>query len=216
MSVGSKIWIVVGVVALGGIALFAYDDARSATRAAAVTTTASAGSGKHMAAADGTPINACALLSGEEVAAAVGAKVIPGERRDEGDVVAQGQDAPPGTYSSTCFWRFSADDAREDNPTLPMGGKRFAILNAMIWPKPEDAATFLQSFHDAFKNDIIPNDPVEIKLGDEGLWWGDGTAVRKGNISIGMSVFLQNGDKASQRKMEEALARKVIPRLSKN
>ena len=206
MSAANKTLYVVAAIALGGIATFSFQQARAVS-----------GGGEHAAmktaASDGTPINACALISADEVSAAVGSPVAPGERRDEGDVVAQGQDAPAGTYSSTCFWQFHTDANAKDDPTLPMGGKRFAILNAMVWPKAEDAASFLQSFRDAFKQDIIPNDPVAITLGDEGLWWGDGTAVRKGKISIGMSVFLQNGDKASQRKMEETLARKIVPRI---
>ena len=94
-----------------------------------------------------------------------------------------------------------------------MGGKRFAILNAMVWPTEKDASGFLQSFRDAFKEEIIPSNPVTIDIGEEGLWWGDGTAVRKGKKSFGMSVFLQNGDKESQRKMEETLARKIEKRI---
>jgi hypothetical protein len=54
---------------------------------------------------------------------------------------------------------------------------------------------------------------VAVDIGDEGLWWGDGVAARKGDRSFGISVFLQNGDKAAQRKMEEALARKIASRL---
>lgn len=205
MSAASKSLSVVAAVALVGVAAFAYNGARMATGAQA--------SGAPVQTADGTPINACALLSEDEVTTAVGAPVTKGERRDEGDVGGKGNYAPAGTYSSTCIWQFQLDTHFESDPTLPMGGKRFAILNAMVWPKPDDAASFLQSFRDAFKHDIIPSDPIPITLGDEGLWWGDGTAVRKGKISIGMSVYLQNGDKEEQRKMEEGLARKILPRI---
>jgi hypothetical protein len=205
MSAASKVLPVVAAVALVGIAAFAYNGARA---------TAGGPSAGPVQTADGTPINACALLSDAEVTAAVGAPVNKGERRDEGDVGGKGNYAPAGTYSSTCIWQFQLDAHFESDPTLPMGGKRFAILNAMVWPKNEDAASFLQSFRDAFKHDIIPSDPVVVTgMGDEALWWGDGTAVRKGKISIGMSVFLQNGDKESQRVMEEQLARKILPRL---
>ena len=144
----------------------------------------------------------------------VGTKVTPGQRRDDGEVGGKGDYAPPGTYSSTCYWQFHADATGQDDPTLPMGGKRFAILNAMVWPAGGGYAhEFLQSFHDAFKKEIIPADPVAVDIGDEGLWWGDGTAVRKGDKSFGVSVFLQNGDKPTQRKMEETLARKIVDRL---
>lgn len=206
MSAAAKTLTAVAVLALAGIAAFSFDAARNPGAVGMPTAVA--------APDDGTPINACALLSDEEVSAAVGAKVTPAERRDDGEVGGQGKYAPAGTYSSTCFWRFHADASGKDDPTLPMGGKRFAILNAMVWPTNEDAASFLQSFRDAFKEEIIPNDPIPLTdIGDEGLWWGDGTAVRKGNKSFGMSVFLQNGDKASQRKMEDSLARKIEGRI---
>lgn len=196
----------VGVVALAGIAAFSYDQASQRTTGVEASTA--------RAAADGTPINACALLEDGEVAAIVGAKVVAGERRDDGEVGGKGDYAPPGTYSSTCFWRFQADADHPADPNLPMGGQRFAILNAMAWPAGGgDAAKFLQSFRDAFKEEIIPSDPVTVDIGDEGLWWGDGVAARKGDRSFGISVFLQNGDKPTQRQMEEALARKIAARL---
>ncbi len=207
MSAAAKTLTAVAVLALAGVAAFSFDAARNPGTVGMATAVA--------APDDGTPINACALLSDEEVSAAVGAKVTPAERRDDGEVGGQGKYAPAGTYSSTCFWQFHADASGKDDPTLPMGGKRFAILNAMVWPTKEDAASFLQSFRDAFKEEIIPNDPIALTgIGDEALWWGDGTAVRKGNKSYGMSVFLQNGDKASQRKMEEGLARKIEGRIN--
>ena len=196
----------VAVVALAGIAVFSYNQARNTGGAEPVAQI-------QTAAADGTPINACTLLTDDEVSAAVGAKVTPAERRDDGFVGGQGKYAPEGTYSSTCFWQFHADASGNDDPTLPMGGKRFAILNAMVWPTEKDASGFLQSFRDAFKEEIIPSSPVAIDIGEEGLWWGDGTAVRKGKKSFGMSVFLQNGDKESQRKMEDTLARKIEKRI---
>ncbi len=204
MTAAIKALSAVAVVALAGLAAFSYDQAHS-PGAGAVSVA--------KAADDGTPINACALLTDDEVSAAVGAKVTPAERRDDGQVGGQGKYAPEGTYSSTCFWQFHADASGKDDPMLPMGGKRFAILNAMVWPTDKDASSFLQSFRDAFKEDIIPSDPVPLAIGDEGLWWGDGTAVRKGKTSIGMSVFLQNGDKPTQRKMEETLARTIEKRL---
>jgi len=203
----AKTMTAVTAIALVGIAVFSYDNARNPGVAPAQAAP------QAVAANDGTPINACALLSDEEVSAAVGAKVTPAERRDDGEVGGQGKYAPAGTYSSTCFWQFHADASGIEDPNLPMGGRRFAILNAMVWPTEKDASSFLQSFRDAFKEEIIPSDPIPVSIGDEGLWWGDGTAVRIGTKSFGMSVFLQNGDKATQRKMEEGLARKIADRL---
>lgn len=214
MSASAKVMTVVAVAALAGVAVFSYNQTQNLGAPRMHGADAGAQSGDMADAMDSPPINACALLNDDEVSAVVGTKVAPGQRRDDGEVGGKGDYAPVGTYSSTCFWQFHADASGEDDPTLPMGGKRFAILNAMVWPAGGgDAAKFLQSFHDAFKNEIIPSDPVAVDIGDEGLWWGDGVAVRKGDRSFGISVFLQNGDKPTQRKMEESLARKIAARL---
>jgi hypothetical protein len=205
----TKGMIVVGVAVLGAIGFFSYQRAHVYKAGASAAPVQQA----QAAVDDGTPINACALLSADEVSAVVGAKVSAGQRRDDGEVGGKSEYAPVGTYSSTCFWRFEADIGTEPDPQLPMGGMRFAILNAMVWPASTDAAKFLQSFHDAFKEEIIPSEPIPVQIGDEGMWWGDGVAVRKAAKTFGISVFLQNGDKPSQRKMEEALARKIEPRV---
>lgn len=212
MSATTKGLTVIAVAALAGVAVFSFQQTQNLSGAARMPEAALASGGGD--AMDSTPINACALLTDDEVSAVVGAKVTPGERRDDGEVGGKGDYAPPGTYSSTCFWQFHADASGVDDPNLPMGGRRFAILNAMAWPAGGgDAVKFLQSFRDAFKDEIIPSDPVAVDVGDEGLWWGDGVAARKGDRSFGISVFLQNGDKASQRQMEETLARKIVQRL---
>jgi len=205
----SKAMLAVAVVALAGVAVVSYDTARTA-----VVPSASAAT---RVAADGTPVNACELVTDEEIATVVGAEVTRGERRDDGEVGGKGDYAPQGTYSSTCFWQFKADaDSPSGDINLPMGGRRFAILNAMVWPAGGGhAAKFLQSFRDAFKTGEIPSDPITVKIkgADDALWWGDGVAGRKGDTSFGISVFLQNGDKESQRKMEENLAGKIAGRL---
>ncbi|MBY0509610.1 MAG: hypothetical protein K2P94_05600 [Rhodospirillaceae bacterium] len=212
MSAATKGLTVIAAVALAGVAVFSFRQTQNLSGERRMHEAALETDGGD--AMDSTPINACALLTDDEVSAAVGAKVTPGERRDDGEVGGKGDYAPPGTYSSTCFWQFHADASGIDDPNLPMGGRRFAILNAMVWPAGGgDAVKFLQSFRDAFKDEIIPSDPVPVDIGDEGLWWGDGVAARKGDRSFGISVFLQNGDKATQRKMEESLARKIADRL---
>jgi hypothetical protein len=219
----AKLWSAVAVVALVGVAAFAYNQTqnmtghvrmREAKHAAHDSVDHDSPDGGAADAMDSAPINACALLKDEEVSEVVGALVTPGQRRDDGEVGNKGDYAPPGTYSSTCFWQFHADGAQDD-PNLPMGGRRFAILNAMVWPQGGNyAAEFLKSFYDAAEKEIIPAKPVPVEgIGDEALWWGDGTAVRKGDRSYGISVFLQNGDKATQRKMEELLARKIAGRI---
>lgn len=156
------------------------------------------------------PINACALLSDAEVAAAIGAKVTPGQRKDEGDV---GDAAgAKGTYSSTCYWKVISDKAND--PDKPMGGATFAILNAMQWPAGSgEAKKFLESFYDAAKQGVIDQTPVQLKIADDAIWWGDGVAVRKGDRSFGVSVFWPDKERAQRRVFEEALARKIAPRL---
>jgi hypothetical protein len=159
------------------------------------------------------PINACALLSDAEVSAAVGAKVTAGERKDAGDVGGSGDYAGKGTYSSTCFWRFVTDGPAPNDPNKPMGGASFAILNAMQWPKGSgEAKKFLESFYEAAKNGVIDQTPVALKIADDAIWWGDGVAVRKGDRSFGISVHIP-GERPKQRAMEEALAKKIAPRL---
>ena len=157
------------------------------------------------------PINACALLSDAEVSAAVGSKVTAGERKDAGDV--SGDIAGKGTYSSTCFWRFVTDGPAANDPNKPMGGAAFAILNAMQWPAGSgEAKKFLESFYDAAKNGVIDQTPVALKIADDAIWWGDGVAVRKGDRSFGISVHIPD-QRPKQRAMEEALAKKIAPRL---
>lgn len=158
-----------------------------------------------------SPINACALLSDAEVSAAVGSKVTTGERKDAGDV--GGEIAGKGTYSSTCFWRFVTDGPAPNDPNKPMGGASFAILNAMQWPAGSgEAKKFLDSFYDAAKNGVIDQTPVALKIADDAIWWGDGVAVRKGDRSFGISVHIPD-QRPKQRAMEEALAKKIAPRL---
>jgi hypothetical protein len=157
-------------------------------------------------------VDACALLSDKEVAATLNLGVAPADRRDDGKL----DDRPgyEGSYSSTCVWRVEADKNKA-SVDQPMAGMRFAILNAITWPKGSGkAASYLQSFHDAAEHNVIPMKPISLKgIGDDAVWWGDGVASRVGDVSFGISVFLQNGDKVAQRPMEEALARKIAGRL---
>lgn len=167
--------------------------------------------GKSVLNSDGF-IDACALLSDKEVASMLKLNVEPADRRDDGKL--DNRPGYEGSYSSTCVWRVS-EDKDKDSVDLPMAGMRFAILNAITWPKDSGkAANFLKSFYDAAEADIIPAKPIPLQgIGDDALWWGDGAAARVGDVSFGVSVFLQNGDKVTQRAMEEALAKKIAGRL---
>lgn len=168
--------------------------------------------GAQKTASDGTPINACALLSHKEVEDVVGKKVTEGTRQDEG-VIADNPFVTTGTYSSTCFWQVVNPDLAPD-PDLPMHGASFIILNAMQWPDgPDGAHRFLQGFHDAAKNGDIPHEPIAVQVKEEALWWGDGVAGRVRDRSYGISVHIVGNSKPQEQQHEEALARKIAPRL---
>ncbi len=159
-------------------------------------------------AADGAkPVDACALLTAEDVSGVVGAKVDAGERNDAGAV-------DGGGFSSTCVWTIAG--APVPSPAgveAPFNGARFAMLNAITWPAGSgQAEKYLADFYQAAKDNLIDNNPVAVKIGDDALWWGDGVAVRKGDVSFGVSAHVGT-DKAQEQAMEEALARKAAGRL---
>lgn len=125
------------------------------------------------AAAPPQPIDACSLLQPSEISAALGLPVEAGTRRDEGIV-------PQGAYSSACIWQVQLDAA---------AGRNFVIVNAMQWPAGL-ADTFLEAFRKAAASGEIPSQPVPRDFGDAALWWGDGLALRLGDVSVGISVFV--------------------------
>lgn len=158
-----------------------------------------------------TPINACSLLSTAEVERVMGVTVDAGKRQDDGWV---DNDTVHGAYSSTCMWRASADRNMAD-PNLPAGGASFAILNVFSWPPgSQEAGSFLQNFRSAAENNLIPSKPVPLKIADEALWWGDGVAVKSGNVAFGISVHLVGG-RAKERQMEETLGATLAGRIAR-
>lgn len=158
-----------------------------------------------------TPINACSLLTADEVAEVIGVKVDAGARQDDGWV---DNDTVHGAYSSTCLWRASADRNLAD-PNLPAGGASFAILNVFSWPAgSHEAGSFLQKFRDAAESNLIPSKPVPLKIADEALWWGDGVAVKSGSVAFGISVHLVGG-RPKERQMEETLGAKLAGRIAR-
>ena len=153
-------------------------------------------------------INACALLTPAEISAAVGLPVDNGRRQDEGM-------SRDGQYSSTCFWTIEPDKAPD--VTQPGRGRRFVILNAHRWPPGQGLAKkFLEAFHESADQGVIANQPVPRKYGDEALWWGDGLAVRKGDVSFGISVYMPKRGEARTSAMEEKLAPNILRRLERN
>jgi hypothetical protein len=150
------------------------------------------------------PIDACSLLRTSEISEAIGLPVAPGVRRDEGLV-------PQGAYSSACMWSVEQDAS---------AGKSFVIVNAMQWPAGSGLAdTFLEAFRKAAANGEIPSQPIARDLGDAALWWGDGLALRRGDVSIGISVFVptlkaQHADHPGY--FEEQLAAHILERLDRS
>lgn len=152
-------------------------------------------------------INACELLSAAEITAAIGLPVDQGRRQDEGM-------SRDGQYSSSCIWMIEPGKAPDQ--TAPGRGRRFVILNAMQWPAGKNMAKkFLEAFHESADKGVIPSKPAPRKFGDEALWWGDGLAVRRGDVSFGISVFMPKRDVARTSAMEEKLAPHVLRRLDK-
>jgi hypothetical protein len=152
-------------------------------------------------------INACELLSPAEITAVVGLPVDQGQRRDDGL-------SRDGQYSSSCIW--TIEPGKAPDQTAPGRGRRFVILNAQRWPAGRDMAKkFLQAFHDSADKGVIANQPVPRKFGDEALWWGDGLAVRRGDVSFGISVFMPKRGEARTSVMEEKLAPQILRRLDR-
>jgi hypothetical protein len=152
-------------------------------------------------------IDPCALLTADEVSAAVGKAVEPGRYSDN-------RVTRDGARSTTCLWSVALPAGVAPDPTRSLGGREFAILNVIAWPGgPSDARKYLENFRDAFEHGEISSKPVDLSIGaDEALWWGDGVAARRDGVSIGMSVA-SAGDRALRRPRAETLARLVVKRL---
>lgn len=152
------------------------------------------------------PIDACMLLTTSELSTLLGMPVQAGVRHDAG-LTSQ------GAYSSTCIWRVRNERLSTHDPNASLGGADFAILDVFSWSSPASAETFLQSFRAAAKSNLIPTHPVALDIGDDSLWWGDGVAVRRGAVSLGISVVLHSADRDKRRVWEESLAKEILARL---
>ncbi|MEJ0035360.1 MAG: hypothetical protein WDO68_04660 [Gammaproteobacteria bacterium] len=156
-------------------------------------------------------IDACALLDARDIEKVLGMPVEKGSRRDSGL-------ESNGAYSSACVWMLTAERGHEADPAAPLGGRSFVILNALRWPQGSDGAkSYLQAFREASDSGVLPSKPDARQFGDEALWWGDGLAVRRREVSFGVSVFLprQAGAQPKTRpgEREERLAKVVLSRL---
>ena len=150
------------------------------------------------------PIDACKLLTADEIAHVTGQKV--------GQAIPREDAAEEGSVGSVCIWRVATDSSRATVDAL-LQGSNYVMLDARSWlPGNPGPAKFVQEFRDAAKQNLIDQTPVPVAVGDEAVYWGDGVAVRKGPYNFGISVHLQGG-KATEQAMETALARKVLERL---
>lgn len=153
--------------------------------------------------ADVPASNACTLIAKEDVAKIVGGTVEAAERNDDGKT-------EDGAYSSTCVWKVTGLPALPAKPNAPFGGAAFAMLNTITWPAGSGMAKkYLEDFRDAAKQDLIDQSPVPVQAGDEALFWGDGVAFRRGDVSFGVSVHVGT-DKKQEQALETALAKKIV------
>src|SRR5690606_2614261 len=142
-----------------------------------------------------------------EISKTIGFPVDKGTRQDAGYQA-------DGSYSSACVWVIQQGKAVKPDPSAPLSGKSFAILNAIQWPAGSGlASTFLEAFHKAAASGVIPAKPTPRNFGDEALWWGDGLAVRKGDVSFGVSVFMPGSKARPPAQLEEQLAPHILKRL---
>src|ERR1700678_792341 len=152
-------------------------------------------------------IDACELLRGSEISQVIGAAVGAPAREDAGL-------GPNGAYSSSCVWEIAAMNPTKPAEGEPLGGKSFVILHAMQWPRGSGLAhAFLDSFWVAAADGDIPGAPVRRKVGDDALWWGDGLAVRRYDVSFGISVFFPGAKANHTGTLEEQLAPHILRRI---
>ena len=152
------------------------------------------------------PINACALLSSLAVSEATGLPAHAGERRDSGY-------ESNGSYSSTCVWILEREDSRISQ-AAPLRGRSFVILNVMNWPEGSGLAdSFLQAFREAAARGEIPSEPRPRDFGDAALWWGDGLAVRQGDVSFGISAVIPDREANHPGELEGRLVSIILRQL---
>ena len=154
-------------------------------------------------------IDACTLLTPAQIERVLGQAVEPGVRRDAGM-------ESNGAYSSACVWTLLAEKGQPQRSAAPLGGRSFVILNAMQWPVGSGRAReFLDSFREAAASGVLPKAPSARKFGDDALWWGDGLAVRSGDVSFGLSVHLPRMPSAVAGAREERLAPLVLDQIDR-
>ncbi|MFT4045981.1 MAG: hypothetical protein QM661_04715 [Solimonas sp.] len=150
-------------------------------------------------------IDACALLDRVQIERAIGRGVDAGVNHDAGV-------ESNGAWSSSCVWTFVADVSMPADRAASPFARGFVMLNAMRWPRGR-AHEFLDSFRDAAAQGVLSRTPTPRRLGDEALWWGDGLAVRKGDVSFGLSVHAPGAPAKTPGAAEARLAPLVLKKL---
>lgn len=164
-------------------------------------------SGLDAAASPPAAIDACTLLTPDEIAAVVGKSMETGQPFDNGTTAL-------GAHSTTCIWAGPLPPGSAPDPSQRLGGRGFVVLSVMNWAAgPSGARKYLDDFQKAFQEHDIDSKPVAVNVGaDDALWWGDGVAARKNAISFGISVA-QFGDRAARKPEAERLATLIVKRL---
>jgi hypothetical protein len=152
-------------------------------------------------------IDACALLTPDQVSAVVGKSVKITQPFDNGIT-------PQGAHSTTCIWATPLSPGVDPDPSKRLGGRGFVVISVMNWPGgPHDARKFLDDFNRAFEQHGIDSKPIPVNVGaDDALWWGDGVAARKNGVSFGISVA-QFGDRSARQHQTESLAKLIVKKL---
>jgi hypothetical protein len=152
-------------------------------------------------------IDTCALISPSEISQIIEFEVGAGKSSDAGP-------QRDGSYSSSCLWIVESRAGAAVNPEGPLEGRSFVILSAIRWPAGSQLAwKYLESFRKAAAKGDIPGTPSPRTLGDEALSWGDGLAVRTGDVGFGISVFIPNLSNTVADDLEQQLAQRILRHL---
>lgn len=168
----------------------------AAVFAVAATLTLGACSDDGSASAKAKKIDACSLLTPDQVQAVVGQPFKPARN---GSTAGGGKNE--GAMTS-CHWDAASEAVRAPDVTL------------MVWTWPagtKGAQNYIHSFSDAHKQDASIPEPEPVSLGDEAIWDGMGVDVRKGDVNFSLAII--GPDKATARKATMELARKVLDKL---
>lgn len=149
-----------------------------------------------------SPIDACKLIDKSQLVRILNEDVSDGRREDDGYT-------SDGAYSSTCVWKIVPRGESADSEQAA-ASHEMILLNAFRWIDNQASRKYLAAFVNASRDGTIAHPIERVALGDESLWWGDGLAVRVGNISFGVSVWRPAYDVAVRKQLSQELAKEVV------